>query len=98
MLKYNIFTYKYYPPTPHQAPNPNNYGRALLSALPQAIAPNPHTNFQNVYIHFANKIGFQKKKDCMKWACNGEVVSIHFEVSFFCRLFYDAPTAVFLGF
>jgi hypothetical protein len=40
---------------PHQAPNPNNYGRALLSASPQATAPNPYTNL------LANKMGFQKK-------------------------------------
>jgi hypothetical protein len=47
-------------PTPHQAHNPNNYGRALLSAPPQAIAPNPHTNLLNVYIQIANKLGFKK--------------------------------------
>jgi hypothetical protein len=41
--------------TPHQAPNPNNYERALLSAPPQAIAPNPHTNLLNVYIYTACK-------------------------------------------
>jgi hypothetical protein len=39
------------PPTPHQAHNPNNDGRALLSAPPQAIAPNPHTNLLNVYMY-----------------------------------------------
>jgi hypothetical protein len=43
----------------HQAPNPNNYGRALLNALPQAIAPNSHTNLLNVYIQLANKMGFR---------------------------------------
>jgi hypothetical protein len=50
---------------PHQAPNPNNYGRALLSANPQAIAPNPHTNLLNIYIYIqiANKIGFQQQKN-----------------------------------
>jgi hypothetical protein len=42
---------------PHQAHNPNNYGRALMSAPPQAIAPNPHTNLLNVYIQLANKMG-----------------------------------------
>jgi hypothetical protein len=31
------------PAPPHQAPNPNNYERTLLSAAPQTIAPNPHT-------------------------------------------------------
>jgi hypothetical protein len=45
---------------PHQAHNPNNYGRALMSALPQAIAPNPHTNLLNVYIQIANKMEFTK--------------------------------------
>jgi hypothetical protein len=45
--------------SPHQAPNPNDYGRALLSAPPQAIAPNPHTNLLNVCIQIANKMGFQ---------------------------------------
>jgi hypothetical protein len=43
------------------AHNPNNYGRALMSALPQAIAPNPHTNLLNVQI--ANKMGFQQKEN-----------------------------------
>jgi hypothetical protein len=33
-----------------------------MSALPQAIAPNLHTNLLNVYIQIANKMGFQKKK------------------------------------
>jgi hypothetical protein len=32
-----------------------------MSALPQAIAPNPHTNLLNVYIEIANKMGFQPK-------------------------------------
>jgi hypothetical protein len=46
---------------PHQTPNPNNNGTALLSAPPQATAPNPHTNLLNVYyIQFANKMGFQQ--------------------------------------
>jgi hypothetical protein len=33
-----------------------------MSAPPQAIAPNPHTNLLNVYIQIENKMGFQKKK------------------------------------
>jgi hypothetical protein len=33
-----------------------------MSAPPQAIAPNPHTNFLNVYTQIANEMGFQKKK------------------------------------
>jgi hypothetical protein len=33
-----------------------------MSALPQAIAPNPHTNLLNVYIQIANKMQFQHKK------------------------------------
>jgi hypothetical protein len=33
-----------------------------MSALPQAIAPNPHTNLLNVYVQIANKMGFQLKK------------------------------------
>jgi hypothetical protein len=32
-----------------------------MSAPPQAIAPNPHTNLLNVYKQIANKIGFQQK-------------------------------------
>jgi hypothetical protein len=32
--------------------NSNNYGRALLSAIPQVITPNPYTNLLNVYIQF----------------------------------------------
>jgi hypothetical protein len=31
----------------------------LMSAPPQAIAPNPHTHLLNVYIQIANKMGFQ---------------------------------------
>jgi hypothetical protein len=34
-----------------------------MSAIPQAIAPNPHTNLLNVYIQIANKMGFQPKKN-----------------------------------
>jgi hypothetical protein len=62
-----IFTYvvldrSIIPPKPHQAYNPNNYGRALMSVPSQTIAPNPHTNLLNVYIQIANKMGFQQKK------------------------------------
>jgi hypothetical protein len=32
-----------------------------MSALPQAIAPNPHTNLLDVYTQIANKMGFKKK-------------------------------------
>jgi hypothetical protein len=38
-------------------------GRALMSALSQAIAPNPYTNLLNVYIQIANKMGFQQKEE-----------------------------------
>jgi hypothetical protein len=58
-----VFNYvvldKYYSPTPHQAHNLSNYGRALMSAISQAITPNPHTNLLNVYIQIANEMGFQ---------------------------------------
>jgi hypothetical protein len=39
-----------------------------MSAIPQAITPNPHTNLLNVYIQIANKMGFQQqqKKDPSK--------------------------------
>jgi hypothetical protein len=57
-----------YSPTPHQAHNTNNYGRALLSAPPQAIAPNPHTNLLNVYIELANKMGFKQNKTKTRWS------------------------------
>jgi hypothetical protein len=43
-------------PTPHESRNPNNYGRALLSVLPQAIASNPHTNLLNVYLQIGNEM------------------------------------------
>jgi hypothetical protein len=33
-----------------------------MSALPQAIAPNPHTSLLNLYVQIANKVGFQQKK------------------------------------
>jgi hypothetical protein len=42
-----------------------NYVRALMSAIPQAITPNPHTKSLNVYIQIGNKMGFQQKKN---WA------------------------------
>jgi hypothetical protein len=35
-----------------------------MSAHPQAIAPNPHTNLLNVYIQIAIKMGFQQQQ---KW-------------------------------
>jgi hypothetical protein len=54
---------------PHQAYNPNNYRRALMSAPSQAITPNPHTNLQNVYIQIASKIGFQQQKSKTKEIC-----------------------------
>jgi hypothetical protein len=39
-----------------------------MSALPQAIATNPHTNLQNVCIQIENKIGVsQKKKFLNHW-------------------------------
>jgi hypothetical protein len=33
-----------------------------MSAIPQAITPNPHTNLLNVYIQIANNMGYQQKK------------------------------------
>jgi hypothetical protein len=33
-----------------------------MSAIPQAITPNPHTNLLNVYIQIANKMGLQQKE------------------------------------
>jgi hypothetical protein len=59
----------FHTPTPHQAPNPNSYGRALLSVPPQAIAPNPHTSLLNVYIQLANKMGFQQKQKTKQNKC-----------------------------
>jgi hypothetical protein len=54
-------------PTPQQEQNSNNYARALMSAIPRAITPNPHTNLLNVYIYIyiqiANKKGFKPKKN-----------------------------------
>jgi hypothetical protein len=34
-----------------------------MSTLPQARAPNPHTNLLNVYIQIANKTGFQQQQN-----------------------------------
>jgi hypothetical protein len=42
-----------------------------MSALPQAIALNPHTNLLNVYIQIANKIGLQKKSVTKAFALKG---------------------------
>jgi hypothetical protein len=62
MMKLFIMQFLHSPVTSsHQAHNPNNYGRALMSAPPQATAPNPHTNLLNVYIQIANKRGVSKK-------------------------------------
>jgi hypothetical protein len=33
-----------------------------MTAIPQAITPNPNTNLLNVFIQIANKMGFQPKK------------------------------------
>jgi hypothetical protein len=33
-----------------------------MTAFPQTIAPNPHTNLLNVYIQIANKMGFQQQQ------------------------------------
>jgi hypothetical protein len=49
-------------PHAQQGHNLNNYGGALMCSIPQAITPNPHTNFVNVYIQIANKVGFQQNK------------------------------------
>jgi hypothetical protein len=38
-----------------------------MNALPQAIAPNPHINLLNVYVHIANKMGFQPKEMGSRW-------------------------------
>jgi hypothetical protein len=59
---------------PHQGHNPNNYGRALLSAPPQAITPNPHTNLLNVYIRLQIKWGFNQKEI---WCYNLEYTTQH---------------------
>jgi hypothetical protein len=51
-------------PSPTRLITLNNCGRALISAIPQAITPNPHTNLLNIYIYIkiANKMGFQPKR------------------------------------
>jgi hypothetical protein len=56
----NITTY-----TIHlQAHNPNNYERALMSAPPQGIAPNPHTNLPNNLYRLQIKWGLKKSTVC----------------------------------
>jgi hypothetical protein len=37
-----------------------------MSALPQAIVPNSHTNLLNVYVQIANEMGFQQNKTKQK--------------------------------
>jgi hypothetical protein len=49
------------PPRLTRPINPNNYGRALLSAPSQAIAPHPHTNLLNVIYRLQIKWGFKNK-------------------------------------
>jgi hypothetical protein len=58
---------------PHKAHNPN-YGKALMSALPQAIGSNPHTSLLNVCIQIANKMGFQKKICFCRCICCHRIV------------------------
>jgi hypothetical protein len=50
VFNYVVLDISVIPPTLHQAHNPNNYWRALMSAIAQAIAPNPH-NLLKVYIY-----------------------------------------------
>jgi hypothetical protein len=54
VLNYVVLDISIIPPKPHQAHNPNNNGRAQMSAPPQVITPNPHTNLLNVYTQIAN--------------------------------------------
>jgi hypothetical protein len=65
VFNYVILDIRIIPPRPNRVIIPNNYGRTLMSAIPQDITPNPHTNLLNVYIQIANKIGFQPKKICV---------------------------------
>jgi hypothetical protein len=75
---------------PHQAHNLNNYGRALMSALPQAIAPDLHTNLLNVYIQIANEMGVQQKKKKRRF---GEKCLFHL----YCRRIREARNQPILG-
>jgi hypothetical protein len=51
-----------------------------MSAIPQAITPNPYTNFLNVYTQIANKMEFKQKKNkkikkwLRHWATSRKVV------------------------
>jgi hypothetical protein len=60
VFNYVIWDISIIPPTPQQGHNPNNYGMALMSAIPQAITPNPHTNLLNVQCFHKVHSGFRK--------------------------------------
>jgi hypothetical protein len=63
-----------------------------MSAIPQAITPNPHTNLLNVCIQIANKAGFQPKKiTCIENDCNFCKIQFSFpifDISFLYLYFY----------
>jgi hypothetical protein len=83
----------HYLATAHQAHNPNNYGRALISALLQATAPNPHTNLLNVYIQIANKMGVKKKEKQIMTTNNVQII-YHSMVTIFLLLLFSISIPV----
>jgi hypothetical protein len=74
-----------------------------MSALPQAIAPNPHTNLLNLYVKTANKMGFQQNKKNTKpcyWIMNQFYV-LQLSVSHFPKIHLNiklASSLLFSGF
>jgi hypothetical protein len=63
-----------------------------MHALPQDIAPNPHTNLLNVYVQIANKIGFQQtnKNKCKRFRNTRHAVTfgVLLQMSFWNTLYY----------
>jgi hypothetical protein len=61
-----------------------------MSAPPQAIAPNPHTNLLNVYIQIVNKMGFQPTNQPTKKqnysVLTGSVCCVHQHFTYFNQL------------
>jgi hypothetical protein len=65
-----------FPSSPCQAHNTNYYGRALMSALPQAIAPNPHTNLQEISNFFLHTTWEQQTKESVVVGGNSYCVNL----------------------
>jgi hypothetical protein len=58
-----------------------------MSALPQAIAPNPHTNLLNGYVQIANKMGFQQQQQQQQQQLKSKCRNLMIQNLYVCHLF-----------